>query len=339
MEGRNYARDGRKKERKKEAESKCDENFGEAIGRGCQQRSGEDDEVPAIAMQNARGSQNASVSKYKRLNGPVYEQSVARRATKRTFPAQYNNQQDYCQIDIQHEPEEQTLNLYDNILDFILDFPDAFKDKIRKKFEDPNLVKISGCDVPPCKLRRRTKASIEYKFTPDEDAENIVNNVSASIFSVPLPFVGVDGTTACDNIFNLDGTSAGCSLKKGVDYIYKREFPVLQIYPTVSDAQTERRSRGRKNSNDGAFAILGCRKSECWDLCRRLQGITKEHVECTVTHWTNEGCFLRRWDRVHRRREIRQVQFLPIFVYCSACALRWVQFLDYLLQPFKVPTD
>ncbi|KAK1137675.1 hypothetical protein K0M31_002172 [Melipona bicolor] len=103
-----------------------------------------------------------------------------------------------------------------------------------KKFEDPNSVKISGCDVPPCKLRRRTKASIEYKFTPDEDAENIVNNVSASIFSVPLPFVGVDGTTACDNIFNLDGTSAGCSLKKGVDYIYKREFPVLQIYPTIS---------------------------------------------------------------------------------------------------------
>lgn len=37
--------------------------------------SGEDDEVSAIAMQNARGSQNASVSKYKRLNGPVYEPS------------------------------------------------------------------------------------------------------------------------------------------------------------------------------------------------------------------------------------------------------------------------
>ena len=107
-----------------------------------------------------------------------------------------------------------------------------------RKFEDPNVVKISGCDSPPCKLKRRTKASVEYKFTSDEDAENVVNNVNAAILGVPLPFVGVDGTSACDNIFNLDGTSAGCSLKKGVDYIYKREFPVLQIYPTVSDTRS-----------------------------------------------------------------------------------------------------
>ncbi|XP_029045758.2 ecdysteroid-regulated 16 kDa protein [Osmia bicornis bicornis] len=103
-----------------------------------------------------------------------------------------------------------------------------------EKFEDSNQVKISGCDVPPCKLKRRTKYSIEEKFVPDQDVENLVNSVNAAILGVPLPFVGVDGTSACNSVFNADGSPAGCSLKKGVEYIYKQEFPILQIYPTVS---------------------------------------------------------------------------------------------------------
>ncbi|CAK9809033.1 NPC intracellular cholesterol transporter 2 homolog a [Anthophora plagiata] len=103
-----------------------------------------------------------------------------------------------------------------------------------KKFEDVNQVKISGCNVPPCKLKRRTKASVEQKFVPDQDTDNIVNSVNAAVLGVPLPFVGVDGTSACESIFNVDGTPAGCSLKKGVEYLYKQQFPVLQIYPTIS---------------------------------------------------------------------------------------------------------
>lgn len=102
------------------------------------------------------------------------------------------------------------------------------------KYEDSNQVKISGCDTPPCKLKRRTKASIEQKFVADRDVEDVVNVVNAAILHVPLPFVGVDGTSACNSIYKTDGTPAGCSLKQGVEYIYKQEFPVLQIYPTVS---------------------------------------------------------------------------------------------------------
>ncbi|XP_012346265.1 NPC intracellular cholesterol transporter 2 homolog a [Apis florea] len=102
-----------------------------------------------------------------------------------------------------------------------------------EKFEDSNQVRITGCDVPPCKLKRRTKASVEQKFVPSKDVASLVNSVNAAVLGVPLPFVGVDGTSACDNIYNLDGTPAGCSLKKDVEYLYKREFPVLQIYPTV----------------------------------------------------------------------------------------------------------
>ncbi|XP_015439951.1 PREDICTED: ecdysteroid-regulated 16 kDa protein [Dufourea novaeangliae] len=103
-----------------------------------------------------------------------------------------------------------------------------------EKFADSNQVQITGCDTPPCKLKRRSKASVEQKFTPDQDVQTLTNSVHAAVLSVPLPFIGVDGTSACENIFNVDGTPAGCSLQKGVEYIYKREFPILQIYPTIS---------------------------------------------------------------------------------------------------------
>ncbi|XP_017883515.1 NPC intracellular cholesterol transporter 2 [Ceratina calcarata] len=103
-----------------------------------------------------------------------------------------------------------------------------------EKYEDQNQIKITGCNTPPCKLKRRTKASIEQKFVPDRDVENAVTVVNAAILGVPLPFVGVDGTSACNSIYNMDGTPAGCSLKQGVEYIYKNEFSILAIYPTVS---------------------------------------------------------------------------------------------------------
>ncbi|XP_076667419.1 Niemann-Pick type C-2b [Andrena cerasifolii] len=103
-----------------------------------------------------------------------------------------------------------------------------------EKFADSNRVRISGCDAPPCKLRRRAKYSFEQNFVPQEDTKVLTNNVHAAILGVPLPFVGVDGTSACDNVFNLDGTTAGCSLKKGTEYLYRREFPILAVYPTVS---------------------------------------------------------------------------------------------------------
>ncbi|XP_076656604.1 Niemann-Pick type C-2b [Halictus rubicundus] len=100
---------------------------------------------------------------------------------------------------------------------------------------DTNLIKISGCDKPPCKLKRGTRPSVEQKFVVDHDVANVKNSVFALVLSVPLPFVGVDGTSACENIFNEDGTHPdSCALKAGTQYVYKREFAILPIYPTIS---------------------------------------------------------------------------------------------------------
>lgn len=100
---------------------------------------------------------------------------------------------------------------------------------------EENTIDISNCDKPPCKLKRKTKVSINQKFTPSEDIKSLTTTVYAEVLSLPLPFVGVDQTSACDYIFAEDGeTKLGCPLKAGVPVVYRREFPVLEIYPKMS---------------------------------------------------------------------------------------------------------
>lgn len=72
------------------------------------------------------------------------------------------------------------------------------------------------------------------KFTPEEDIQELTTRVHANILNLPLPFIGVDGTSACKNVFAEDGTTkVDCPLKKGTNYVYKNGFPVEDFYPTV----------------------------------------------------------------------------------------------------------
>lgn len=100
-------------------------------------------------------------------------------------------------------------------------------------FEDSTQISVSGCDKPECLLKQGTTAVIEIKLVPNKEISSLINDVSALLFGVPLPFVGVDGTNACDNIYNVDGSKTGCPLKPGVEYLYRNSFPILPIYPRV----------------------------------------------------------------------------------------------------------
>lgn len=83
-------------------------------------------------------------------------------------------------------------------------------------------------------MRKNTKVEIELKFTPDHDVKQLRTTVNAIIVGVPLPFIGVDGTSACENIFMADGeTKTKCPLKAGTEYVYKNSFDVLPIYPSL----------------------------------------------------------------------------------------------------------
>ena len=84
-------------------------------------------------------------------------------------------------------------------------------------------------------MKRKTEADIVMKFIPLRDINKMTTNVNAKIAGIPFPFVGVDGTSACDNIFFEDGTTkARCPLKAGVKYIYKNSFPILEVYPRLA---------------------------------------------------------------------------------------------------------
>ncbi|GAB0087606.1 ecdysteroid-regulated 16 kDa protein [Sergentomyia squamirostris] len=103
-----------------------------------------------------------------------------------------------------------------------------------KKLESSD-VSISNCEKPPCKLRRKSKVTIEQKFAPETDLKSLTTSVHAVILGLPLPFIGVDNTPACDHLFEEDGTTkAGCPLKAGKNYVYKNSFDVLEIYPKTN---------------------------------------------------------------------------------------------------------
>ncbi|KDR21779.1 Epididymal secretory protein E1 [Zootermopsis nevadensis] len=99
--------------------------------------------------------------------------------------------------------------------------------------EHPDNYKISDCERAPCRLRKNSNIELEFKFTSDVDAPSLKNNVYAKIVGIPFPFIGVDGTDACPQIYLPDGSKAGCPLKAGQDYVYKNSFKVLEIYPKV----------------------------------------------------------------------------------------------------------
>lgn len=103
-----------------------------------------------------------------------------------------------------------------------------------KSLADGVEISVSNCDKPTCELKQGTTITIQIKFTPDKSIQSLVNDVSALLFNVPLPFVGVDGTNACENIYNADGSKTGCPLQPDVEYTYRNSFNVLPIYPRVS---------------------------------------------------------------------------------------------------------
>ncbi|XP_014223641.1 epididymal secretory protein E1-like [Trichogramma pretiosum] len=104
------------------------------------------------------------------------------------------------------------------------------------KIQDPNMVQIGDCKAPPCKLKKNTDVTIQYKFTPKEKVESLKVAVKASMmFGIKVPFVGVDGSQICDKIYRADnGQKVACPLAKDVEYIYKDSFPIKSYYPSLS---------------------------------------------------------------------------------------------------------
>ncbi|KAG8233033.1 hypothetical protein J437_LFUL012173 [Ladona fulva] len=99
--------------------------------------------------------------------------------------------------------------------------------------KESDSITISGCNSPPCKLKKKTKINVEFKFVPDSDVSKLENSVFAYVLGLPVPFVGVDSTSACNSIHDEETGKSGCPLKAGTKYTYKNSFDVLEVYPKI----------------------------------------------------------------------------------------------------------
>ncbi|XP_057338057.1 NPC intracellular cholesterol transporter 2-like [Microplitis mediator] len=93
---------------------------------------------------------------------------------------------------------------------------------------------ISNCESAPCPLKRQTSVMVEETFVAKKNVKSLTTSVFAKVAAFWLPFVSVHNKNACDNIYNMDDSIAGCPLKAGTEYKYRNEFPILSIYPTLT---------------------------------------------------------------------------------------------------------
>jgi len=99
-------------------------------------------------------------------------------------------------------------------------------------------VRVSDCTQLPCPLRKRTQATIEIDFIPNEPVTNGVSTGAyGTINRVKLPFIGTNGRSACPKISPLQtrqavGAGNQCALNQGQAYTYSNTFPILAIYPS-----------------------------------------------------------------------------------------------------------
>lgn len=64
---------------------------------------------------------------------------------------------------------------------------------------------------------------------------DLTNDVYAKFGEFHLPFIGVFGTSACNNIVHAeDNTPAKCPLEANREYIYANTFPIMEYYPPTA---------------------------------------------------------------------------------------------------------
>ncbi|KAK0182906.1 hypothetical protein PV327_000993 [Microctonus hyperodae] len=95
-------------------------------------------------------------------------------------------------------------------------------------------LEISGCEKPPCKLRRGTTTFLHETFIPNRNINQLKTSVKAILLNLPVPFIGVDNVDASKDIYTTDGQKAEWPLIAGREYHYNNSFAVEKFYPTVA---------------------------------------------------------------------------------------------------------
>ncbi|XP_066139192.1 NPC intracellular cholesterol transporter 2-like [Euwallacea fornicatus] len=100
--------------------------------------------------------------------------------------------------------------------------------------QDKNFV-IGNCVDPPCLAKKNTRIVAKMRFKAESEPKELVKSVYATLSGTNLPFIGVDGTSACDFIYELDEKTkiGNCNLVKGKPYVYIDSVDILPMFPKI----------------------------------------------------------------------------------------------------------
>lgn len=54
------------------------------------------------------------------------------------------------------------------------------------------------------------------------------------VLNIPIPLLGVDNKSVCNNLFDEGGTRKKCPLLKGGTYVFKDDIHIIEAYPKVN---------------------------------------------------------------------------------------------------------
>lgn len=101
-----------------------------------------------------------------------------------------------------------------------------------------------------------TLVSSRRAIIAEHKVKSLTTSVYATIAGIPLPFIGVDGTGACDFIYAEDGkTKVGCPMEANKNYVYRRSFDVLSVYPKLSALDVHWALTERNNKDLACFEL------------------------------------------------------------------------------------
>jgi len=83
-------------------------------------------------------------------------------------------------------------------------------------------------------LKKAIKYIYIYVLFIEFDVRDLIAEVHGIALNIPIPLLGVDNKSVCNNLYEEDGTKKKCPLLKGSAYVYKDEIYIIEAYPKVN---------------------------------------------------------------------------------------------------------
>ncbi|KAG5672323.1 hypothetical protein PVAND_002457 [Polypedilum vanderplanki] len=133
-------------------------------------------------------------------------------------------------------------------------------------------VSLSNCQKGICKLKRGRPVEVILKFTPDRDIKSLTTNVEANINGLQIPWIGIDGASACSNIY--DENDQKIEECEGEKCQLMCKFENLKLLPGTEEVNDGKCRKVRCNA-DFSLVIKYCLPTSTFDKCKKVKDTSK----------------------------------------------------------------